>query len=102
MTNRRRGTNLQIAHLHLSLVIGHCQEKEGESVQLKVRVASGAALVNCRRTITQLLWSAATCRRYSPGVRTQAATSRRTPHRTRYLSVFCAHPDSHFLHPPSG
>src|SRR5205809_1248995 len=39
-----------------------------------------------------------------PGVRRKAATSRRTPYRTRHLSVFCTHPaaetDSRFqLHP---
>src|SRR5207247_3703144 len=39
-----------------------------------------------------LFWSAATCRRYGPGVGRKAATSRRTPYRTRHLSVFCAHP----------
>jgi len=41
---------------------------------------------------SQLFWSAATCRRYGPGVRRKATTSRRTPYRTRYLSVFCTHP----------
>ncbi len=50
---------------------------------------------------SQLFWSAATCqtgRRYGPGVR-KAATSRRTPYRARYLSVFACiawQPDSHF------
>src|SRR6266516_6601939 len=38
---------------------------------------------------SQLFWSAATCRSYGPGVRTKAATSRRTRYRTRYLSAFC-------------
>src|SRR5438874_2514854 len=31
-------------------------------------------------------------RGYGPGVRTKAATSRRTPYRTCYFPVFCAHP----------
>ncbi len=45
-----------------------------------------------RLQTNQLFWSAATCqtcRRYGPGVRTKAATSRRTPYGTRYLCVFC-------------
>src|SRR5205809_5962590 len=41
---------------------------------------------------SQSFWSAATCRRYGPGVGRKEATSRRTPYRTRHLSVFCAHP----------
>src|SRR6266516_4145114 len=56
--------------------------------QLEVRLASGSASVRQ----SQLFWSAATCRRYGPGVSRKAATSRRTPYRTRHLSVFCAHP----------
>src|SRR6266516_3668743 len=68
-------------------------------------IRSGSRLVPLWSTPdepSQLFWSAATCqtcRRYGPGVRRKAATSRRTPYRTRYLSVFCAHPaaetDSH-------
>src|SRR6266516_7225412 len=54
--------------------------------QLEVRLASGSASVRQ----SQLFWSAATCRRYGPGVSRKAATSRRTPYRTRHLSVFFA------------
>src|SRR5436190_19613074 len=37
-------------------------------------------------------WSAATCRRFRFGAGAIAATSRRTPCRTPYLSVSCAYP----------
>src|ERR671931_362558 len=44
-------------------------------VQLKVRVRMRAK----DGQMTSALWSAATCRRYAPGVKRKAATSRRTP-----------------------
>src|SRR5438552_8359968 len=63
------------------------RHNSGRRVQLEVGVTSGPALVNSIR----LFWSAATCRRFRSDAGAIAATSRRTPYRTRYLSVLCAH-----------
>src|SRR5213596_2708644 len=68
-------------------------------VQLEAGVASGAALVNCRRTITALL----ECGDLSPlWPLCRNESGDKSPHSISdslfYLSVFCAHPTAARLH----
>src|SRR5947199_2632049 len=51
--------------------------------QRKLGTIRSGSRLRCRTADeqSQLFWSTATCRRYGPGVRRKAATSRRTPYR---------------------
>src|SRR5947207_7147150 len=63
-------------------------------VQLEVGVSFCRGMRAKDGQITSPIWSAATCRRYGLGVRTKAATSRRTPKELVRLQLTRAVPEA--------